>query len=105
MSEKPLTPKAAQALSLLANTHSGDTRSARALASLLWPDRLAKCGTSLRRGGLYRAAGAYYSKLMRAGFCSHWITDFDSGYFITEKGRQALKAHALSPQPTIALPA
>jgi hypothetical protein len=92
MSEKPLTPKAAQALSLLANTHSGDTRSARALASL-------------RRGGLYRAAGAYYSKLMRAGFCSHWITDFDSGYFITEKGRQALKAHALSPQPTIALPA
>ena len=92
MESKPITPKAIAALRLLRGTNRHDTRSAKALAGLLWPDRLADCGTSLRRGGLYRAAGAYYSKLAKQGLCGHWMTDFDSGYFITPKGVSALES-------------
>lgn len=85
-----LTPKAIEALGHLRGTSRNNTRSARALAGLLWPERLSKCGTSLRRGGLYRAAGAYYSKLQKRGLCGHWMDDFDSGYFITASGMAAL---------------
>ena len=90
MADKPLTPKAIAALRLLRGTSRSNTVSAKALANRMWPDRMADCGTSLRRGGLYRAAGAYFSKLAKQGLCDHWITDFDSGYFITPKGAAAI---------------
>jgi hypothetical protein len=93
MPDSKLTPKAVIALRLLEGTHRLNTRSASALARALWPDRLKACGTSLRRGGLYRAAGAYYSKLAKKGLVDHWITDFDSGYYITTKGMEALDAN------------
>lgn len=86
----PLSPKAIDALRHLQGTSIRDTRSAKALARLMWPERLQACGTSLRRGGLYRAAGAYYSKLQKLGLVGHWMTDFDKGYFLTDKGAQAL---------------
>jgi hypothetical protein len=85
-----LTPKARIALDLLSGTNYRNTLSAKALAGRLWPEKLAACGTYLRRGGLYRAAGAYYSKLQKKGLVGHWITDFDSGYYITQKGVEAL---------------
>lgn len=88
-----LTPKARIALGLLAGTNYRNTISAKALAGKLWPEKLSECGTSLRRGGLYRAAGAYYSKLQKKGLVGHWITDFDSGYYITQKGVEALTAN------------
>lgn len=87
-----LTPKAVIALRLLEGTHLHDTRSASALARRLWPERLKECGTSLRRGGLYRAAGAYYSKLQKQGLVGHWMDDFDRGYYLTQKGQEALAA-------------
>ena len=88
-----LTLKAVIALRLLEGTHRNDTLSAKALASRLWPERLKECGTSRRRGGLYRAAGAYYSKLAKKGLVAHWMTDVDSGYYITPKGMEALAAN------------
>ena len=95
MESKPITPKAKSALQILRGTNMHNTRSAKALAGPLWPDRLADCGTSLRRGGLYRAAGAYYSKLAKQGLCGHRITDFDRGYFITPKGTIALESQQI----------
>lgn len=87
---KPITPKAIIALKLLRGTSPSNTRSAKALAKMLWPEKWADCGTSLRRGGLYRAAGAYYSKLAKRGLCGHWMDDFSSGYFITQMGASAI---------------
>lgn len=63
---------------------------AKAIARLLWPDKLRECGTALRRGGLYRAAGAYCSKLQRRGLVGFFMDDFQQGYFLTEAGKQAL---------------
>lgn len=90
-----LTPKAVAALRLLEGTSHRDTRSAKALASMLWPEKLKSCGTSLRRGGLYRAAGAYYSKLQKKGLAGHWMTDYDSGYYITPAGVAALTSNVM----------
>ena len=86
-----ITPKALAALKLLEGTSQNDTRSAKALAGKLWPEKLRACGTSLRRGGLYRAAGAFYSKLQRKGLVGHWIDDFESGYYLTKMGQEFLK--------------
>lgn len=90
-----LTPKAITALRLLEGTNYRNTRSAKALASMLWPEKLKSCGTSLRRGGLYRAAGGYYAKLQREGLVAHWMDDYDRGYFLTEKGKLVLDANAI----------
>lgn len=89
-----LTPKAIEALRLLEyHTSPKNTRSAKVLARLMWPDKLQNCGTSLRRGGYYRAAGGYFSKLQHAGYVGHWMDDYTSGYYLTEKGRAALSSN------------
>ena len=84
-----LTPKAAEALRLLEGTSPRDTRSAKALASMLWPEKLKSCGTSLRRSGLYRAAGAYYSKLQRfatVAVSTSWVTGFSASAGPSSRG-------------------
>jgi hypothetical protein len=91
-----LTPKAIAALQLLKGTSRHNTRSGKALATMLWPDKLRACTTSLRRGGYYRAAGGYYSKLQKKGLVAHWMDDFDSGYYLTAAGATALAAALLS---------
>ncbi len=88
-----ITPKAIEALVLLVGTSSFDTRSASALASRLWPDRLVACGTSRCRGGLYRAAGAYYSKLQKQGLVGYWVDECDRWYYITKFGIETLTQH------------
>lgn len=89
-----ITPKAIEALRLLEyNTSQKNTRSAKVLARLMWPDRLKNCGTSLSRGGYYRAAGGYFSKLQKAGYVGHWMDDFGSGYYLTTKGQEALSSN------------
>lgn len=85
-----LTPKAVAALTLLRGTSREDTRSAKSLANRLWPDKIAECGTSRRRGGLYRSAGGYYAKLAKIGLCAHYMDDFSSGYYLTAAGARAL---------------
>ncbi len=90
METKPVTPKAIEALRLLRGTDPHNTRSAKALAKSLWPDRMEQCDSSLRRGGLYRAAGAYFSKLQKRGLCDHWMDDFSRGYYITPSGLTAI---------------
>jgi hypothetical protein len=91
MTDKPLTPKAIAALRLLRGTSMKNARRASALARMLWPEKMAGCSTSRRRGGLYRAAGGYYSKLVKLGLCDWWSSaDFDGGYYITAKGENAL---------------
>jgi hypothetical protein len=67
--------------------------SAKAVARAIWPERMREAGTSLRRGGLYRSAGGFCSKLLRRGLVKHWITDFDSGYYLTGLGERVLAAH------------
>lgn len=86
-----ITPKALAALKLLEGTNQSDTRSAKSLAGKLWPEKLRDCGTSLRRGGLYRAAGAFYSKLQKKGLVGHWIDDFESGYYLAKAGQEVLQ--------------
>lgn len=88
----PITPKALQALKLLAGSSPRNTRSAKSLAGRLWPEKLRDCDTSLRRGGLYRAAGAYYSKLMKKGWVGHWMDEFDSGYYLTNAGQERIRS-------------
>lgn len=91
-----LTPKAVDALRRLRGTNRRNTLSAGVLAGLLWPDRLHECGTSRRRSGLYRAAGAYYSRLKKAGLVGHWIdesADTAAGYYLTAAGRAILDEH------------
>lgn len=89
-----LTPKAIEALRLLEyHTNPRNTRSAKVLARLMWPDKLQACGTTLRRGGYYRAAGGYFSKLQKAGYVGHWMDDFSSGYYLTAKGQAALSSN------------
>jgi hypothetical protein len=90
MKTQQITPKAIEALRLLEGTTPQATVSASALARRLWPDRFGACGTSLRRGGLYRAAGGYYARLQKQGLVGHYIDDFVSGYYITPAGREAL---------------
>lgn len=86
-----ISPKALAALKLLEGTSQSKTRSAKSLAGMLWPEKLRSCGTSLRRGGLYRSAGAFYSKLQKKGLVGHWMSDFDSGYYLTKAGQECLK--------------
>lgn len=81
-----ITSKTIEALKLLIGTSHLDTISARVLAERLWPDRVKNCNTSLRRGGLYRSAGAYYSKLQKTGLVGHWVDDYSRGYYITKAG-------------------
>lgn len=90
MATQTITPKALQALKLLEGTSRHDTKSAKSLARSLWPEKMSECSTSLRRGGLYRSAGAFYSKLQKRGLYGHWMTDYDSGYYITQQGLDAL---------------
>lgn len=92
MPTRPITKKAIGALRLLRGTNRLNTLSAKALAYSLWPERLADCGNSPRRGGYYRAAGAYFSSLERMGLCGHWMDDFNSGYYITAAGLVAIDA-------------
>lgn len=86
-----ITPKAKQALMLLRGTSPNDTISASALAARLWPDRYVAMRTSLRRGGLYRAAGSYYSSLQKKGWVGHWMDEFTSGYYLTQLGQDILR--------------
>ena len=95
MTDKKITPKAIEALKLLKGASVHDTISASALAGRLWPDRMKECGTSLRRGGLYRSAGAYFSKLQKRGLVGHWMDDFTSGYYITALGQKVLSENSL----------
>ena len=88
-----LTPKAITALQLISGTSRHDMRSGKALAAMLWPAKLKECRTSLRRGGLYRAAGGYYSKLQKKGLVAHWMDDYESGYYITPAGKEALTSN------------
>jgi hypothetical protein len=90
---KKLTDKAVTALKLLECTSRKNTRSAKALANSLWPDKIADCGTSLRRQGLYRSAGAFFSKLARRGLCAHWMDDYSSGYYLTKQGAEILASN------------
>lgn len=85
-----ITPKALALLRVLASASRRDPLPAKAIARLLWPEKLRECGTSLRRGGLYRAAGAYCSKLQKRGWVGFFMDDFQQGYFLTEAGKQAL---------------
>lgn len=86
-----LTPRALSALRLLEHhTARSNTLSAKALARLLWPEKLHECKTSLRRGGYYRAAGAFFSALEKKGYVAHWMDDFSSGYYLTQKGLEAI---------------
>lgn len=85
-----ITPTAIAALKLLKGSSRFNTCSAKSLAGRLWPEKLADCHTSLRRGGLYRAAGAHYSKLAKKGWVGHWMDDFSSGYFLTQAGVDVL---------------
>lgn len=94
MNAAKITPKTLEALKLLEGTTVADTRRAKVLASLLWPDRMKECVTSARRNGLYRATGAYYSKLQKEGLVGHWVDDFSSGYYITEHGRRVLSGNS-----------
>lgn len=94
MSDK-ITPKTINALRLLAGTDRLNTLSASALANKLWPEKLAQCGTSVRRKGYARTAGAFYSKLQKRGLVAHWMDDFDRGYYITSKGKECLQ-HSLA---------
>lgn len=86
-----VTPKALDALKLLAGTNHLSAISASALAHKLWPEKLAECGTSRRRKGYARSAGAFYSKLQKQGLVSHWMDDLSSGYYITSKGEECLR--------------
>lgn len=94
-SERPsVTPKALAAMRVLAGATRHDPLPAKAIARSLWPDRLKECGTALRRGGLYRAAGAYCSKLQKLGLVGFYMDDFQQGYYLTEAGHQVVAAHA-----------
>lgn len=83
--------KTLNALKVIKDSSYSKVYSPRGLALLLWPEAYNSCGTSGRRVGYARTAGCYYSKLMRKGLVSHKITDFTSGYYITEKGLETLK--------------
>jgi hypothetical protein len=89
-----MTPFKKKALQALAGTHIHDTRSATSLSIVLWPEKHALCGTSRRRVALARAAGGYYSKLMKQGLVGFWMDDFDRGYYIKQKGADLLKGLA-----------
>lgn len=93
--EKPVTysEKTIKALRVIKDSHSQRLYSASGLAQLLWPEKVNECKTSRRRVGYARTAGCYYSKLIRKGLVKHWITDFTSGYYITQLGRDVLKKH------------
>lgn len=79
-----------RALRAIAHTSYNRTASATQLARILWPEKLKLCGTSRRRVALARAAGGYYSKLIKQGLCSWFQDDFDRGYYITDAGRKFL---------------
>lgn len=85
-----ISEKACAALQALAGATKYRPLPASSVARVLWPERLKDCGTSLRRGGLYRAAGAFCSKLQRQGLVAFYMDDFERGYYLTEAGRQAL---------------
>lgn len=91
-SEKPVTytEKTINALRIIRHSHIRKLYSASGLAHLLWPEKLNSCGTSRRRVGYARTAGCYYSKLMRKGLVKHWITDYESGYYISPLGLEVL---------------
>jgi len=91
---KEITPKALAMLRVLSSASRRDPLPAKAIARLLWPDKLRECGTSLRRGGLYRAAGAYCSKLQKRGLVGFFMDDFQQGYFLTEEGKRLVLASA-----------
>lgn len=88
-----VSPAAIAALRALRGATRQRPMSGRAVARTLWPERIKEAGTSLRRGGLYRAAGAYCSKLQRRGLVEHYITDFDAGYYLSELGERVIAAH------------
>lgn len=92
---KTLTPKTINALKHLSGTTQDDTRSAKALAFLLWPKKMEQYFTSQKRGGMYRAAGAYYSRLQKAGLVGHWCNNFRHGYYITQAGIAAIQAESM----------
>lgn len=94
-SDKPVTysEKTINALRVIKDSHSQKLYTASGLAQLLWPEKLNECKTSRRRVGYARTAGCYYSKLARKGLVKHWITDFTSGYYISQLGRDVLKQY------------
>ena len=87
-----VTPKAMAALRVLVHATKHDPLPAKAIARKLWPEQLNECGTSLRRGGLYRAAGAYCSKLQKQGLVGFYMDDFQRGYYLTEVGHRVVAA-------------
>jgi hypothetical protein len=94
MQDTKLTGSALAALSALQGSSRFDVMPGSAVARVMWPDRLKEMRTSLRRGGLYRAAGAVCSRLVKSGLAGHFMDDFYNGYYITEAGRAALEKAA-----------
>lgn len=93
--EAPLprvTPKALAALRVLASATTFAPMSAKSVARCLWAQRLKECGTSQRRGGLYRAAGAYCSRLQKQVLVGYSFDDFQHGYYLTDIGRSVVSA-------------
>jgi hypothetical protein len=85
-----LTPSMRKAIRVLRGSSYIDTRPAKSLATLMWPDGLRSRGGSLGRGGYYRAAGAYFSQLQRLGIVGWTSDDFSAGYYLNERGQQLL---------------
>jgi len=88
-----ISPKALQALKPLEGADIHNTYSAKSLARRLWPEKMLHCHTALRRGGLYRSAGVFYSKLAKKGWVGHWMDDFSSGYYLTKAGLELLRSN------------
>lgn len=83
-----VTEKALAALKTLAIASRTNPMSAKALAWKLWPEKVRERGTSRGRGGLYRAAGAYCSKLQRLGLVGFYMDDFHRGYYLSPIGKR-----------------
>lgn len=73
---------------------------ASALARKIWPEKFVTRSSSPKRGGLYRAAGGYYSKLVKKGWVAFWMDDFHRGYYLTSEGMSALSAAMSAAAPT-----
>ncbi|TXH00069.1 MAG: hypothetical protein E6R08_01130 [Nevskiaceae bacterium] len=86
-----VTEKALAALKTLAIASRTNPMSAKALAWKLWPEKVRERGSSRGRGGLYRAAGAYCSKLQRLGLVGFYMDDLQRGYYLSPVGKRVVE--------------
>ncbi len=102
-----LTAPQLKALTILSRTDWQHPLPARAFALSMWGDTDTNMFTSSKNTGngatrgkaAWLCGGSYLGKLAQKGWV-HW-TDHPTGYYITEKGRQALKESQLMPNSTI----